>query len=150
MGSGEYPAMLFHLIGAEQLRSQRQVLGRLRSPPRAFANSRGNVEHVFRSRRGSEGHFTRRLACGGSVAEIIWQSKLGELNPWADFACRFAPREIWWPRAELNHRHKDFQSSALPTELLGQAAHFTRSISPGLSLCRYLVAKKGQHFIHCR
>ena len=25
-----------------------------------------------------------------------------------------------WPRAESNHRHKDFQSSALPTELQGQ------------------------------
>src|SRR5262249_57236519 len=25
----------------------------------------------------------------------------------------------WWPRAELNHRHTDFQSAALPTELLG-------------------------------
>ena len=27
-----------------------------------------------------------------------------------------------WPRAESNHRHKDFQSSALPTELQGQKA----------------------------
>src|SRR6185437_3874630 len=27
----------------------------------------------------------------------------------------------WWPRAESNHRHEDFQSSALPTELLGHA-----------------------------
>ena len=23
----------------------------------------------------------------------------------------------WWLEAELNHRHEDFQSSALPTEL---------------------------------
>jgi hypothetical protein len=29
----------------------------------------------------------------------------------------------WWPKAELNRRHKDFQSSALPTELPG---HFEK------------------------
>ena len=29
------------------------------------------------------------------------------------------PHEYWWPRAESNHRHADFQSAALPTELLG-------------------------------
>ena len=28
-------------------------------------------------------------------------------------------RVLKWPRAESNHRHKDFQSSALPTELQG-------------------------------
>ena len=38
------------------------------------------------------------------------------------------PLFYWWPRAELNHRHKDFQSSALPTELLGHLNCNGRSI----------------------
>ena len=28
--------------------------------------------------------------------------------------------KAWWPGSESNQRHKDFQSSALPTELPGQ------------------------------
>ena len=39
--------------------------------------------------------------------------------PLADFARIASRRAKWIGRAELNHRHKDFQSSALPTELLG-------------------------------
>src|SRR5437868_13383160 len=30
-------------------------------------------------------------------------------------------RQVWWPRPESNQRHTDFQSAALPTELLGRA-----------------------------
>jgi hypothetical protein len=30
--------------------------------------------------------------------------------------------ELWCPGAELNHRHTDFQSVALPTELPGRSA----------------------------
>ncbi len=29
-------------------------------------------------------------------------------------------QRVWWPSAESNHGHADFQSAALPTELLGQ------------------------------
>jgi hypothetical protein len=31
-------------------------------------------------------------------------------------------KKEWWPGTELNRRHKDFQSSALPTELPGHFA----------------------------
>ena len=29
---------------------------------------------------------------------------------------------VWWPGTELNRRHRDFQSPALPTELPGPGA----------------------------
>ena len=36
----------------------------------------------------------------------------------------FAKRSKWWPDQESNQGHKDFQSSALPTELSGQKLKF--------------------------
>ena len=36
-----------------------------------------------------------------------------------DFRRKSRPDLFWCPGAELNHRHADFQSAALPTELLG-------------------------------
>ena len=36
------------------------------------------------------------------------------------WAFKLCPSHNWWPRQELNLRHTDFQSAALPTELRGQ------------------------------
>jgi hypothetical protein len=35
-----------------------------------------------------------------------------------------ALEKIWCPEADSNHRHKDFQSFALPTELSGHISFF--------------------------
>ena len=40
-------------------------------------------------------------------------------------------RMSWWPVAESNHGHADFQSAALPTELTGQRGpHYRQDLPP--------------------
>ena len=40
-------------------------------------------------------------------------------SPWQGDALPLSHSRKWCPEAESNHRHEDFQSSALPTELSG-------------------------------
>jgi hypothetical protein len=63
---------------------------------------------------------TERNAARMSVPQACRRPFLAErflaLSPW----------KIWCPGGELNTRHRDFQSRALPTELPGQAVRFGR------------------------
>ena len=60
---------------------------------------------------------TCRLRIGCSTAELHWREARAPPGG--------ALRVRWWPRADLNCRHHDFQSCALPTELLGLVAEPT-------------------------
>ena len=48
---------------------------------------------------------------------------------------------MWWPEVELNHRHTDFQSVALPTELSGP---LEKGLS-GITRKFYAALRKGRY-----
>ena len=54
-----------------------------------------------------------------SINSVLLRSGYAGEEEGSQRTAALTPCSGWWPRAELNHRHKDFQSSALPTELLG-------------------------------
>ena len=82
--------------------------------------------------------------------------RTGDDNEWLCVQLVELELQIWWPRAELNHRHTDFQSAALPTELLGRSEKqdpaawakskdFTRSRSTDRTGSRTLTGSQASH-----
>src|SRR5690554_861248 len=58
---------------------------------------------------------TCRLRIGCSTSELRWRKDPAAVS----LLQGLAARNLWWPGADLNRRHHDFQSCALPTELPG-------------------------------
>src|SRR5262249_33734941 len=58
--------------------------------------------------------------CDGAIRTTS-PMKMG-LSALRPYFCGIYWKEDWWPGRKLNRRHKDFQSSALPTELPGHFA----------------------------
>ena len=103
-----------------------------------------------------------RRACARRKALLCWfprrQTGVKKRNPTS--AVRIAVRERfvrrfekrtglisrrrWCPRTELNRRHEDFQSSALPTELLGRRKRVPEAGAdqPAVLLARRLVFRQ--------
>ena len=59
-----------------------------------------------------------RPRAGGRIG-ARWKNAPGQTKPGLNENSRLCGK-FWWPRAELNRRHADFQSAALPTELPGR------------------------------
>ena len=133
--------------GAHRLRAGRQCLARatldekLWSPSLSFSlhtacpRQTNRASSLFRvcgapdlatehfASKGEEGGGTRCLYRRRS-RRLDFDTPSGIPSGWAHelVAGRVTSRNQWWPRAESNCRHPDFQSGALPTELPGHGA----------------------------
>ena len=77
----------------------------------------------------------------GYVAKLKWSGRRdsnSRPSPWQGDALPLSHSRIWCPEAESNHRHEDFQSSALPTELSGHIKNINFQIAHSLVLCTRL------------
>src|SRR5882724_5495202 len=59
------------------------------------------------------------LVLGQSSSTTLRMAPFGVFRTTRRSPVDFRKNQEWWPRPESNQRHTDFQSAALPTELLG-------------------------------
>src|SRR5574343_1022820 len=64
------------------------------------------------------------------------------MNPKEKAQLRAVGPSYWWPGAESNHRHADFQSAALPTELPGREKEIIAGCTASAGSSRFFAARQ--------
>jgi hypothetical protein len=103
--------------------------------PRTRANTGSDLAHARETTREKRRTERPRGAQSAETKGVALARRICEVPPRLAYRADVKKPETssgfwnWWPVAESNHGHADFQSAALPTELTGRrAAHYSHIV----------------------
>ena len=103
--------------------------------PRTRANTGSDLAHARETTREKRRTERPRGAQSAETKGVALARRICEVPPRLAYRADVKKPETssgfwnWWPVAESNHGHADFQSAALPTELTGQQApHYSGTV----------------------